>query len=155
MNCCLFYICCSNNKKKTFATLGEEILAIFFFHICILSSIYIGKVELDEFEKTDQKTDEAHDENKLKKLGESDKKRVREWSTSLKREFDDQTALREEYQKQLKNMNKDSMKYHFLRLKLNNCEKSAVLFYQISCMIASFRSHVFNYTTNTLIFKLF
>ena len=56
--------------------LGEEILAIFFFHICILSSIYIGKVEL--VKKPTKKPDEAHDndENKLKKLGESDKKRV-------------------------------------------------------------------------------
>ena len=46
-------------QQKKPLRLGEEILAIFFFHICILSSIYIGKVELDEFEKTDQKTDEA------------------------------------------------------------------------------------------------
>ena len=101
MNCCLFYICCSNNKKKTFATRRGNFGNIFFF-IFVYYQVYIihiGKVELDEFEKTDQKTDEAHDENKLKKLGESDKKRVREWSTSLKREFDDQTALREEYQK--------------------------------------------------------
>ena len=43
--------------------------------------------------KPTKKPDEAHDENKLKKLGESDKKRVREWSTSLKREFDDQTSF--------------------------------------------------------------
>ena len=46
-------------KFNFFLRLGEKKLAIIFFHICILSSIYIGKVELDEFEKTDQKTDEA------------------------------------------------------------------------------------------------